>query len=374
MSDAIHLVDIHAQNAEIRAEIDEALKEVIDFGAFVLGPMAASFEDEFAQYLGVKHAVACNSGTDALMLACDVVRETAGTGQIITTPFTFFATAEAIIQAGHEVVFADIDADTFNLDPDAVAAALKPETVAVMPVHLYGQCADVGSIMAAAPETMIIEDAAQAVGASRNRCAAGGLGHIAGFSFYPTKNLAAMGDAGAITTDDENLAELARSFRAHGEQKAVGARTYHYERIGRNSRMDGFQAAVLRLKLKKLPEWHEKRIANARFYDEWLEDIDGITPPPAPKHGRHVYHQYAPRAERRDALVAHLQESGIHTRVFYPEPLHLAPALAELGCKEGQFPEAERASREVLSLPVHPHLSEDDRERVVEQIRVFYRG
>jgi len=372
MSDAIHLVDIHAQNAEIRQEVDEALREVVDFGAFVLGPMAAAFEDEFSDYLGVAHAVACNSGTDALMLACDVVREMAGPGQIITTPFTFFATAEAIIQAGHEIVFADIDADTFTLDADAVAAALKPETVAVMPVHLYGQCADIDSLMAAAPETMIIEDAAQAVGAVDKKRAAGGLGHLAGFSFYPTKNLGAMGDAGALTTDDDNLAELARSFRAHGEQKAEGARTYHYERIGRNSRMDGFQAAVLRIKLKKLPEWHEKRIANARFYDEALAAIDGITAPPHALHGRHVYHQYAPRAARRDELVAHLQENGIQTRVFYPEPLHLAPALAELGGREGQFPVAEQAAREVLSLPVHPHLDVADRERVVDQIRAFY--
>ncbi|MHC4451607.1 MAG: DegT/DnrJ/EryC1/StrS family aminotransferase [Planctomycetota bacterium] len=374
MSDAIHLVDIHAQNAEIRQEVDEALREVVDFGAFVLGPMAAAFEDEFSDYLGVAHTVACNSGTDALTLACDVVREMAGPGQIITTPFTFFATVEAIIQAGHEVVFADIDADTFALDADAVAGALKPETVAVMPVHLYGQCADIDSLMAAAPETMIIEDAAQAVGAVNKKRAAGGLGHMAGFSFYPTKNLAAMGDAGALTTDDSNLAELARSFRAHGEQKAEGARTYHYERIGRNSRMDGFQAAVLRIKLKKLPEWHEKRIANARFYDAALNGIDGITAPPQAPHGRHVYHQYAPRAERRDELVAHLQHNGIQSRVFYPEPLHLAPALAELGGREGQFPVAEQAAREVLSLPVHPHLDVADRERVVDQIRAFYRA
>jgi len=372
MPEPIHLNDIHAQNTEIREEIDGALRDVVDFGAFVLGPIAASFEEEFARYLGVKHVVACNSGTDALLIAADIVRETSGPGEIITTPFTFFATAEAILQAGHQVVFADIARDSFNLDPDAVAAALKPQTVAVMPVHLYGGCADVDSILAAAPETMVIEDAAQAVGAVDRKRAAGTLGHMAGFSFYPTKNLGAMGDAGALTTDDEGIAAMARSIRAHGEQKSAGARTYHYERIGRNSRMDGFQAAVLRVKLRKLPEWHDARIANARFYDRALAGIDGIVPPPPPADGKHVYHQYAVRAERRDALAAHLGERGIETRVFYPEPLHLAPALARLGGREGQFPEAERAAREVLSLPVHAHLQPGDRERVVDAIRSFY--
>jgi len=369
----IRLVDIHAQNAEIRAELDDALREVVDFGAFVLGPMAASFEEEFGTYLDVAHVVACNSGTDALLLAGDIVRETGGPGEIITSPFTFFATAEAILQSGHEVVFADIDPNSFNLDPDAVGAALGPKTVAVMPVHLYGRCADVGTIMAAAPETVVIEDAAQAVGATGPDGAAGSLGHMAGFSFYPTKNLGAMGDAGALTTDDDAMAALARSLRAHGEQKSEGARTYHYERLGRNSRMDGFQGAVLRVKLRKLPAWHDRRISNARFYDDALGGLDGVTTPD-PGEGRHVYHQYAIRAQRRDELAAHLAENGVETRIFYPEPLHLAPALAELGCKQRQFPEAERAAREVLSLPVHPHLEPGDREKVVEEIRAFFGG
>jgi dTDP-4-amino-4,6-dideoxygalactose transaminase len=195
---------------------------------------------------------------------------------------------------------------------------------------------------------------------------------MAGFSFYPTKNLGAMGDAGALTTEDDKIAALARSFRAHGEQKREGARSYHYERVGRNSRMDGFQAAVLRVKLKKLPEWHDARIANARFFDRALAGIDGVTPPPPPHDGKHVYHQYAIRAERRDELAARLAERGIETRVFYPEPLHLAPALADLGLREGQFPEAERAAAEVLSLPVHAHLSPDDRDRIVAEMRAFY--
>jgi len=372
MTDAIRLVDIHAQNSEVRAEIDAALREVLDFGAFVLGPIAASFEEEFGAYLDVPHVVACNSGTDALMLAGDIVREQRGPGTIVTSPFTFFATVEALLQAGHDVAFADIAADSFNLDPAAVGAAVDSKTVAIAPIHLYGRCADIEAIRAAAPAAMIIEDAAQAVGATSGERSAGGLGHIAAFSFYPTKNLGAMGDAGALTTTDAGIDAAARSFRAHGEVKSEGGRSYHYERIGRNSRMDGFQAAALRVKLARLPEWTDRRIANARFYDDALAGIDGVTPPPPVPEGRHVYHQYAIRAQRRDKLSEHLQGLGIETRVFYPEPLHLTPALAHLGGKPGQFPVAETAAAEVLSLPVHPHLQSGARVRVVEAIRSFY--
>jgi dTDP-4-amino-4,6-dideoxygalactose transaminase len=374
----IRLVDIHAQHTEVRSELEAALMGVLDSGAFVLGPAAASFEVEFAAQLGVPHAVACNSGTDALMIAADIVRESRGPGIVITTPFTFFATVEAVLQAGHKVALADIETESFNLDPAAVAAAVTPQTVAVMPVHLYGRCADIDALSAAvsgASGAMIIEDAAQAVGATSKKGPAGGLGDVAGFSFYPTKNLGALGDAGAITTTHAEYAALARSLRAHGEQKSEGARTYHYERIGRNSRMDGFQAAALRVKLRKLPQWTDRRIANARFYDAALAGIDGLRLPPPPAEGeRHVYHQYAVRAEHRDDLAAALAESGIETRVFYPEPLHLTPALAHLGCKEGQFPVAEQAAREVLSLPVHPHLSHEECERVAETVRCFYEG
>jgi dTDP-4-amino-4,6-dideoxygalactose transaminase len=195
---------------------------------------------------------------------------------------------------------------------------------------------------------------------------------MAGFSFYPTKNLGALGDAGAFTSGDPELAALARSLRAHGEQKSEGARTYHYERMGRNSRMAGFQAATLRVKLRKLREWDERRFANARFYDEALEAVDGVVAPPQAVEGRHVYHQYAIRAQRRDELARHLAEAGIESRVFYPEALHLAPALASLGYREGQFPVAEQACREVLSLPVQPHLAEGALEQVVKAVRMFY--
>jgi dTDP-4-amino-4,6-dideoxygalactose transaminase len=372
MSDVIRLVDIGGQNAEIRPEIEAALAEVLDRGAFVLGPFTEKFEREFCAHIGTPHTVACNSGTDALLLAGDIVREHRGAGEVITSPFTFFATAESMLQSGHEVVFADIESGSFNLDPEAVSGAVTKRTVAVMPVHLYGQCASIAALRAVAPDTMIIEDAAQAVGAASDEGRAGSLGDVAGFSFYPTKNLGAMGDAGALTTTSAEYAVLARSIRAHGEQKSEGARTYHYERIGRNSRMDGFQAVVLSVKLKRLPGWDNRRRENAAFYDDALADISAVVVPPS--SGTHAYHQYAIRAERRDDLSAYLQEHGIETRIFYPEPLHLAPALARLGCRAGQFPIAEQAAREVLSLPVHPQLVDGSRERVVAKIRDFYAG
>ena len=372
MSDVIRLVDIGGQNAEVRQEIETALGEVLDRGAFVLGPFAEKFEQEFCAHIGTPHTVACNSGTDALVLAGDIVREHRGAGEVITTPFTFFATAESILQSGHEVVFADIEAGSFNLDPAAVSAVVTARTVALMPVHLYGQCASIGALRVAAPDVMIIEDAAQAVGAASDEGPAGSLGDIAGFSFYPTKNLGAMGDAGALTTTSAEYAALARSIRAHGEQKTEGARTYHFERVGRNSRMDGFQAVVLSVKLKRLPAWDDRRRENAAYYDQALADIAAVTVPPST--GTHAYHQYAIRAERRDELSKYLQEHGVETRIFYPEPLHLAPALSAMGCRAGQFPVAERAACEVLSLPVHPQLTDGSRERVVAKIRDFYAG
>ena len=368
----ISLVDIREQNAEVRDEIDAALRQIFDEGAFVLGKHVGEFECDFAGALGVPFVVGVNSGTDALLLALDVVRLRRGPGEVITTPFTFFATVEAILQAGHRVRFADIEAATFNLDPAATQAAAGSETVAVMPVHLYGQCADVDALRCG--DAALIEDAAQAVGATYKGQPAGGLGDAAGFSFYVTKNLGAAGDAGAVTTRDEEFATLVRSLRAHGEvhREGAGGRTYHYERLGRNSRLDGIQAVVLRVKLGRLAAWQERREANAAFYDETLAGIDGVVPPPCSGHGRHVYHQYAVRAQRRDELRAHLAERGIATNVFYPQPLHLQPALADLGLREGQFPEAERAGRQVLSLPVHAHVGDGDRERVVEEIRTFY--
>lgn len=370
MTGPVRLVDLAAQHAELRGPIEAAFREVLDSGAFILGPQAAAFEEEFARHLGVRHAVGVNSGTDALVLALDAVRLQRGTGEVITTPFTFFATAEAVLQAGLSLCFADIEPGTFNLAPAAVAAAATSRTVAVLPVHLYGQCADVDRMRL--PNAALVEDAAQAVGATYKERPAGALGESAGFSFYVTKNLGAAGDAGAVTTEDPQVAELVRSLRAHGEVPAKDGRSYQYERVGRNSRLDGLQAAILRVKLKKLDAWQELREENARAYDEAFRRIDGLVPPPPCRHGRHVYHQYVVRSERRDALREYLAREGVESRVFYPQPLHVQPALKDLGFRQGQFPEAERACREVLALPVHAHLGEAGRERVVSCVRAFY--
>ncbi|MHC4134166.1 MAG: DegT/DnrJ/EryC1/StrS family aminotransferase [Planctomycetota bacterium] len=371
MSDPVRLVDVMAQHAEVQGELDACVRTVFETGAFVLGEHVAGFERDFADALGVCHAVGVNSGTDALVLALDVVRARRGRGEVITTPFTFFATAEAVVQAGHDLRFADIEPDTFNLAPAAVQAAAGPKTVAILPVHLFGQCADVDALRSVGDAAMI-EDAAQSVGATYKGRPAGGLGDAAGFSFYVTKNLGAVGDAGAVTTNDAGFAEMVRSLRAHGEVRIDEGRSYHYERVGRNSRLDALQAAVLRVKLRKLGEWQERRAGNAFSYDQALAGIDGLVPPPRAPGSSHVYHQYVVRAKRRDGLREHLGSRQIETRVFYPQPLHVQPALADLGLKEGAFPEAERACREVLALPVHAHLAASDRERVVNEIRAFY--
>jgi len=365
----VKLVDLQAQHAEVKAELDAAVADVFARGAFVLGPIVEAFEKEFGAALGLPFVVGVNSGTDALVIALDWVRATRGPGEVITTPFTFFATAEAVLQAGHVLRFADIEEGSFNLDPAAVAAARTARTVATMPVHLYGQCADVDALPADVP---LIEDAAQAVGATYKGRPAGALGAAAGFSFYVTKNLGAAGDAGAITTADPEMAAAARSLRAHGEVKGAGSRTYHYERVGRNSRLDAVQAAVLRVKLKRLQAWQERRAENAARLDAMLAGIDGVIPPPPCPHGVHVYHQYVIRAARRDDLRAHLEAQGIGSNVFYPQPLHLQPALRDLGFQEGQFPVAERAAAEVCALPVHAHLTGGEVERVAGAIRAFY--
>jgi len=368
----VRLVDLKAQHGEIRGEIDAAIREVLDTGAFVLGPHVERFEKEFAAAFGAKHAVGMNSGTDALLIALEIVRHRAGPGEVVTTPFTFFATAEAILLAGMKLRFADIDPSSFNLSPEAARAAAGPRTVAVMPVHLYGRCADMDALKPLG--VPLVEDAAQAVGATYKGRTAGTLGDLAAFSFYVTKNLGAAGDAGALTTEDDAAAALARSLRAHGEVRGEGGRTYHYERVGRNSRLDALQAAILRVKLRRLDAWQARREAHAMFYDHAWKGVDGIVLPQRPPDGRHVYHQYVVRAARRDDLRAHLAREGIESNVFYPQPLHLQPALRDLGFKAGQFPVAEEAAREVLALPVHAHLSDGARERVATAVRSFYRG
>ncbi|HEY5056705.1 MAG TPA: DegT/DnrJ/EryC1/StrS family aminotransferase [Acidobacteriaceae bacterium] len=392
------MLALERQFAPLRDEILAAIAEVCDAKSFILGPKVLAFEAAAAEACGTKFAVGCASGTDALWLALaaagigdstQAVRASERTA-VLTTPFTFFATASAILRAGARPVFADIDPRTFNLSADAVEGALGgPEGAAlraVMPVHLYGQCAEMNRFYALAQERglAILEDAAQAFGATW-RCddgvvrSAGWFGAAAGFSFYPTKNLSAFGDAGMVTTSDATVNARLRSLRSHG-----ATQRYYHDEVGWNSRMDAVQGAVLGVKLKHIARWNQERRERALRYDELFRAAriaaeegsisakDGVALPFTDGRAGHVFHQYVVRVARRDALREHLVQRGIGSEVYYPVPLHLQPALRELGYKRGDFPEAERAADEVLALPIFPELCEDEQERVVEAVREFY--
>lgn len=352
----IPLFDMAAELAPIRAEVDAAIRRVLDSGVFVGGPEVAAFETELAAFAGARHAVGTSSGTDALLailMALDV-----GPGdEVVTTPFTFFATAGAIARLGARPGFAEVDDATLALDPAAALAACTPRTKAILPVHLFGH-------PAALPvtEIPIVEDAAQSLGAGPVR------GLAAAISMFPTKNLGALGDAGAVLTDDPALADRIALLRNHGARPK-----YHHVAIGGNFRLDALQAAVLRAKLPHLPAWTRARRAHADHY----RALFAAARLPAelrlpPDHPAHVYHQFVIRAPRRDELRAHLAAAGIATEVYYPEPLHRAPCFGALGLRVGSLPVAERASAEVLALPIHPALAEAARTEIVRQIARFY--
>jgi dTDP-4-amino-4,6-dideoxygalactose transaminase len=369
-AERIPLLDLPLQWKSLEKEILAELREVFREADFILGRRVETLEREIAALSGTRHAVACASGTDAILL----VLRALGIGrghEVVTTPFTFFATAGAVWNAGARPVFADIEEDSFNLDPRAAAAALTSRTRAVMPVHLFGRCASMAEFLAlCAPRNLsVIEDAAQAIGASYRKFPAGSMGDAGTLSFYPSKNLGGAGDGGMVVTSIAPLAEHLRRARNHGQ-----AARYDHRFVGTNSRMDGLQAAVLLAKLRRLDAWTEARGVRARRYGELLAGCPGIRLPahlPAGA-GRHAWNQYTIHAERRDALRAHLAERGIETAVYYPVPLHLQPCFASLGGRRGQFPRAERAAAEVLSLPVHPDLAEADQERVAAAIRGFH--
>jgi len=359
----IPFIDLRPQNETLRGEIEAALGRVLDSGAYALGPEVAAFESEFAAYCGVPHAIALNSGTAALHLA--LLAAGVGPGDdVVTSPFTFIATACAIRYVGANPVFADIDFGTRNLDPTAVAKALTPRTRAIVPVHLYGQVAEMDPIRALAESRgiAVIEDAAQAHGASYRGAAAGSLGAMGCFSFYPTKNLGALGEGGLVTTRDAALAEQLRLLRDWGAREK-----YQHEIVAYNARMDAFQGAVLRVKLRHLEAWNEERRALAARYADWLPKV-GLEPPDELPGCRHVWHVYAVRVPERERVAAALREQGIGTAVVYPRPLHLQPAFADLGLGAGSFPNAERAARELLALPMFPGLPEDAPRRVVEAL------
>ena len=358
------------QYEHLAEEVQAALAEVLSSQRFASGPKVAELEERLARYCQAPFAVAVASGTDALALALLALGVGAG-DEVVTTPFTFFATAGAVHRVGARPVFVDIQPDTFNLDPQLVADALTERTRALLPVHLYGQVADMEPLAALARERglFLIEDAAQAVGASYRGHPAGSFGHAGCLSFYPTKNLGAYGEGGMVLCREEGVAERARLLRNHGMTQQ-----YLHHLVGFNSRMDELQAAVLLVKLRHLDRWNQARRERAAYYSELLADVPQVTPPVADPRGEHAFHQYVIRAPRRDDLLEHLRSHGVGARVFYPRPLHLQPCFAELGYREGDLPEAERASREVLALPLYPELRAREQEYVVEKVAEFYRA
>ncbi len=378
----VPLLDLRREFAEIRDEVMAAIEEVCTRQQFVLGPAAERFENDAAAACGSAAGVGCASGTDALWLAMAALGIGAGDA-VVTTPFSFFATVSSILRAGATPVLADIDPATFNLAPEAVQAAMEGpgsgqrRVRAIMPVHLYGQCADMDGLSAVAREhsLQIIEDAAQAFGARWRDRPAGSLGDAAAFSFYPTKNLSAFGDAGLVTTNDLRVAERARALRNHGMRQR-----YVHEEIGANSRLDGIQAAVLEVKLRRLPAGNARRRALAAAYDALFRAAglaaatvsDGIVLPFTDPRAEPIFHQYVIRAPRRDELRAFLAGLGIGSEIYYPAPLHLQKSLLFLGYKPGDFPASEAAAAEVLALPIFPELREDEVATVVGAVRAFY--
>jgi dTDP-4-amino-4,6-dideoxygalactose transaminase len=377
---AVPTLDFSRQFALIRAEVMAAIEEVCVSQRFILGPQVTRFEQAAALACGSEFGIGCASGTDALWLAMSAARIGPGDA-VITTPFSFFATVSSILRCGAQPVLADIDPVTFNLSPQSVAEVLETKaggTVkAIMPVHLYGQCADWDAFTALQQDhgLLLIEDAAQAFGATWNGLPAGALGDAAAFSFYPTKNLSAFGDAGLVTTSNEQLAERMTMLRAHGMR-----RRYYHDEVGGNSRLDTLQAAVLEVKLRYLPQWNEQRQQRAAHYDELfrkaglgaLTTSEGVVLPITDARAGHVFHQYVIRAPRRDDLRQYLTDHHIGTEIYYPQPLHLQASLAGLGYKPGDFPHTEMAANEVLALPMYPELRADEQATVVEAIAAYY--
>ena len=370
----VPLLDLKPQFETIRDEVDRVLRRVVDSQLFILGSEVAEFEKELAAYVGVPHAIGCASGTDALVLSLHALNLAPG-DEVITTPFTFFATASCVARHGAKPVFVDIDPASFNLDPEQIEGAISPRTKVLLPVHLFGQCADLDAIGAVARRhgLAVVEDACQAIGASYHGKGAGSIGTTGAFSFFPSKNLGAFGDGGIVTTGDDAIAARLRMLRVHGERER-----YKHQAIGWNSRLDALQAAVLRVKLPHLDAWSRGRIANADRYDRLFRDaglVDSgrvVLPTRAP-WGGHIFNQYTIRVKDRDALGEHLKARGIGWAIYYPIPLHLQECFASLGYKAGDFPEAERAAREVLSLPIFPELAPAQLEQVVSEIAAHYK-
>jgi dTDP-4-amino-4,6-dideoxygalactose transaminase len=377
----VQMLDFSRQFASLRQELLNTIESVCASQRFILGPQVASFEQAAAQACAVPHAIGCASGTDAIWLALAAANIGPGDA-VITTPFSFFASVSAILRCGAQPLLADIDPATFNLCSAATEEVLHAHSgtkiKAILPVHLYGQCADWDAFtnLKQHHNLLLIEDAAQAFGATWNGTPAGALGDAAAFSFYPTKNLSAMGDAGLVTTNSAAIDDHARVLRAHGMRHR-----YYHEEVGWNSRLDSLQAAILEVKLRYLPRWNQQRRDHAARYDQLFRDAnlagstvkEGIVLPFTASRAGHIFHQYVIRAPRRDELRQYLTDRQIGTEIYYPLPLHLQTSLASLGYKQGDFPLSEAAAHEVLALPMYPELREDEQETVVDTIASFYR-
>ncbi|MBK8467488.1 MAG: DegT/DnrJ/EryC1/StrS family aminotransferase [Chloracidobacterium sp.] len=369
----VSLLDLKEQNQSLRPEIEAALGRVLDTNGFILGGEVAELEKELAAYCGTKYAIGCASGSDAILLAFMALDIGPG-DEVITTPYSFFATVSSITRLGATPVFVDIDPQTYNLDVSKVESKITLRTKAIEPVHLYGQCSDMAGLKAISERHGIplVEDAAQAIGAEENGTRAGAMGAVGCFSFYPSKNLGGMGDGGFVTTNDDALAKKLLALRVHGSEEK-----YYHKYVGLNSRLDGFQGAVLRVKLPHLDEWTDKRRANAENYRRLFTDLgtaEQVGLPIERTIAKHIYNQYVLRVpQKRDELRAFLTEKGIGTDIYYPVPLHLQECFAYLGYSEGDMPESEKAARETLALPIYPELRIEQQEYVAEAVAEFFR-
>ncbi len=357
------------QYLNLKDEIDSAIQKVLNKGNFILGDEVKEFESKVAEYLGVKYAIGVASGTDALQIALMAIDLKPG-DEVITTPFTFVATAETIALLGGKPVYVDIDDRTYNINPDLIEEKITEKTKAIIPVHLYGQPAEMDKIMDIARRynLYVIEDSAQALGSEYKNRKVCTFGDIACISFFPTKNLGAFGDAGMVVTNNDELAEKIRMIRVHGSKIR-----YHHEILGVNSRLDTLQASVLLVKLKYLDGWNDKRAEIAEKYSDGLKDLDGVITPYCEPYNKHIYHQYTIRTKRRDELAEFLKGKGIQTAVHYPIPLHLQKAFSYFGYKPGDFPIAEQCSKEVLSLPMFPELTDEEIDYVIESVKEFFK-
>ena len=370
MSVKVPLLDLQAQYRPLREELLAAVVRVCDSQRFIMGPEVAALEEEMARMLGIRHAIAVSSGTDALLLALMALDIKAG-DEVVTTTYSFFATAGAIVRVGARPVLVDIDPATFNIDPERVRLALTPRTRAILPVHLFGLSADLDPIadLASRAGIPIVEDAAQAIGATYKSRPVGGIGAFGCFSFFPSKNLGAFGDAGLLTTNDDGLAKRARLLRTHGMEPK-----YYHHLVGGNFRMDALQAAVLRVKAPHLAAWTDARRANVQRYRALFRDAalgDRVTLPVEPPDRRHIFNQFVIRTADRDGLKRHLHERGIGTEIYYPVPFHLQPCFADLGHRRGEFPHAERAAEQSLALPIYGELTAAQQEAVVGAVAGF---